>query len=104
MTTFEIVRQFCGMRVNSRPWRKRCIWVCAKRRLKPCVEATCPIVAKIAARKTAERQPTGTQHRQPAICPTCSGNGSYPYRGPDGNPIQVQCAPCEGTGKLQAGA
>jgi len=44
------------------------------------------------------------QHRQPAICPTCSGNGSYPCRGHDGNPIQVQCAPCDGTGKLQAGA
>jgi len=52
----------------------------------------------------AESAQTGAQHRQPAICPTCSGQGSYPYRGPDGNTIQVQCAPCEGTGKQQAGA
>lgn len=61
MTIFTIIRSECGMRVNYSQAlclagkRRRYVWVCAKNGCKnKCVEATCPMMRKIAALNTAE--------------------------------------------------
>jgi len=56
MTIFTALRSVCSMRVNDTTVhgyppdpgkRARYCWVCAKQRLKPCVEGTCPVMKKI---------------------------------------------------------
>lgn len=53
MTIFKIVRNYCGNRINDRTdydytkKRNRYKWVCAKNRLRLCLESDCPMMKKI---------------------------------------------------------
>ena len=81
MTVYSIIKRNCIAIVNDTstndyPFvpgkRRRYHWVCAKLRLKPCSETSCPIVQQIAALKQSERRKTvaakpAVQHSQLAI-------------------------------------